>query len=132
MDRRSVSVASAPAASGRGALRERIAAEIAAAGGWLGFERFMELALYAPGLGYYARSDRQFGTLPSSGSDFVTAPELTPRFGHTLAGNINGGQRRIGGGRQGDIIKADQRNIFRNVEPPISDGLQGADGGQIV
>jgi SAM-dependent MidA family methyltransferase len=85
MDRRSVSVASTPAASGREALQERIAAEIAAHGGWMGFERFMELALYAPGLGYYARSDRQFGTLPSSGSDFVTAPELTPRFGHALA-----------------------------------------------
>jgi SAM-dependent MidA family methyltransferase len=66
-------------------LQERIAGEIAARGGWLGFERFMELALYAPGLGYYARGDRQFGALPSSGSDFVTAPELTPRFGHALA-----------------------------------------------
>jgi SAM-dependent MidA family methyltransferase len=85
MDRRFVSVASVPAAGGRGALQERIADEIAAHGGWLGFERFMELALYAPGLGYYARSDRQFGALPSSGSDFVTAPELTPRFGRALA-----------------------------------------------
>ena len=36
----------------------------------------MALALYAPGLGYYAAGDRQFGMLPSSGSDFVTAPEL--------------------------------------------------------
>ena len=51
----------------------------------MGFERYMELALYAPGLGYYARGDRQFGRLPQSGSDFVTAPELTPRFGHALA-----------------------------------------------
>jgi SAM-dependent MidA family methyltransferase len=80
-----VSVASAPPASPPGALAERIAREIAAAGGWLGFERYMELALYAPGLGYYARGDRQFGALPSSGSDFVTAPELTPLFGQALA-----------------------------------------------
>lgn len=85
MERQSVSVASAPAAGAPGALAARIAQEIEAAGGWLGFERFMELALYAPGLGYYARGDRQFGHLPSSGSDFVTAPELTPRFGRALA-----------------------------------------------
>lgn len=85
MERQSVSVASAPAAGAPGALAVRIAQEIEAAGGWLGFERFMELALYAPGLGYYARGDRQFGRLPSSGSDFVTAPELTPRFGRALA-----------------------------------------------
>jgi len=70
------------------ALHARIAAEIAAAGGWLGFERFMELALYAPGLGYYARDARQFGALPSSGSDFVTAPELSPLFGHALARQV--------------------------------------------
>jgi len=35
-----------------------------AAGGWLPFDRFMALALYAPGLGYYARGRRQFGALP--------------------------------------------------------------------
>ena len=58
---------------------------IVEAGGWLSFERFMALALYAPGLGYYARDDRQFGTLPGSGSDFVTAPELSPLFGRALA-----------------------------------------------
>jgi SAM-dependent MidA family methyltransferase len=58
---------------------------IADAGGWLPFERFMALALYAPGLGYYARGERPFGLLPGSGSDFVTAPELSPRFGRALA-----------------------------------------------
>ena len=57
-------------------------------GGWLPFDRFMALALYAPGLGYYARSDRQFGVLPSSGSDFVTAPELSPLFGQALAKQV--------------------------------------------
>ncbi|MBX3621485.1 MAG: SAM-dependent methyltransferase [Rhizobacter sp.] len=54
-------------------------------GGWLPFDRFMALALYAPGLGYYARDSRQFGLLPGSGSDFVTAPELSPLFGRALA-----------------------------------------------
>jgi len=58
---------------------------IADAGGWLPFDRFMSLALYAPGLGYYARDDRQFGAWPGSGSDFITAPELSPLFGECLA-----------------------------------------------
>jgi SAM-dependent MidA family methyltransferase len=57
-------------------------------GGWLPFDRFMAWALYAPGLGYYAKSDRQFGAMPSSGSDFVTAPELSPLFGQALSRQI--------------------------------------------
>jgi SAM-dependent MidA family methyltransferase len=63
--------------------------EVHAHGGWLGFERFMELALYAPRLGYYARGDRQFGALPASGSDFITAPELSPLFGRALARQVS-------------------------------------------
>ena len=58
---------------------------IAEAGGWLPFDRFMALALYAPGLGYYARGDRIFGPGFGDGSDFVTAPEMSPLFGATLA-----------------------------------------------
>ena len=65
-------------------------------GGWLPFDRYMALALYAPGLGYYARGDRQFGMLPSSGSDFVTAPELSPLFGQALARQV--GQALDGSG----------------------------------
>ncbi len=80
-----VSVASAPATTPSGDLARCIADAIDRAGGWIGFERYMELALYAPGLGYYARGDRQFGELPGSGSDFVTAPELSPLFGRALA-----------------------------------------------
>ncbi len=57
--------------------------------GWIGFGRFMEVALYTPGLGYYARGDAQFGHLPHSArgaaSDFVTAPEMSPYFGRALA-----------------------------------------------
>ncbi len=58
-----------------------IRAEIAAAGGWIPFARYMELALYAPGLGYYSAGARKFG----AGGDFFTAPELTPLFGQALA-----------------------------------------------
>ncbi|KVM74348.1 hypothetical protein WJ60_05735 [Burkholderia ubonensis] len=59
--------------------------EIAAAGGWLPFDRFMERALYAPGLGYYSGGARKFGRRADDGSDFVTAPELSPLFAQTLA-----------------------------------------------
>ncbi len=58
---------------------------IDANGGWLPFDRFMALALYAPGLGYYANGSAKFGAMPSSGSDFVTAPEMSPLFGRALA-----------------------------------------------
>ncbi len=58
-----------------------ITGEIAAAGGWIPFARYMELALYAPGLGYYSGGARKFG----AAGDFITAPELTPLFAHTLA-----------------------------------------------
>ncbi len=70
------------------ALARLIRDEIRQAGGWLGFERFMELALYAPGLGYYSGGRRVLGQGPQDGSDFVTAPELTPLFGLTLARQI--------------------------------------------
>jgi SAM-dependent MidA family methyltransferase len=67
------------------ALHKLIAEQIDRAGGWLPFDRYMALALYAPGLGYYANTSRKFGMMPGSGSDFVTAPELSPLFGHMLA-----------------------------------------------
>jgi len=66
----------------------RVAGAIAQAGGWLPFDRFMAMALYEPGLGYYANTAAKFGHLPRDGSDFVTAPELTPLFGHTLARQV--------------------------------------------
>src|SRR5437879_12543705 len=55
--------------------------QIAASGGWLSFERFMELALYAPGLGYYSAGSFKIG----AGGDFVTAPEVSDLFGRCLA-----------------------------------------------
>ena len=69
-------------------LRQRAHAAIAADGGWWPFDRFMAFALYEPGLGYYSRSDRMFGMMPSSGSDFVTAPELSPLFGAALSAQV--------------------------------------------
>jgi SAM-dependent MidA family methyltransferase len=69
-------------------LIQKIHAEIAAAGGWLPFDRFMSMALYEPGLGYYAGGRRKFGQMPSEGSDFVTAPEMSPLFGRALARQI--------------------------------------------
>jgi SAM-dependent MidA family methyltransferase len=70
------------------ALDHLIARSVERAGGWIGFDRFMALALYAPGLGYYANTSAKFGHMPSSGSDFVTGPELTPMFGQTLAAQV--------------------------------------------
>jgi len=63
------------------ALARLIHEEIAAAGGSLPFSRFMELCLYAPGMGYYSAGHRKFGP----GGDFVTAPEISPLFGSALA-----------------------------------------------
>ncbi|MDD4929290.1 MAG: SAM-dependent methyltransferase [Gallionella sp.] len=55
--------------------------DIASHGGWISFERYMELALYAPGLGYYTAGAHKFG----EAGDFITAPELSALFGRTLA-----------------------------------------------
>ena len=81
-----------PPAFATSVLQTHIETAIQANAGWLPFDRFMELALYAPGLGYYANDLRKFGLFPSddktSDSDFVTAPELTPLFGQTLAKQI--------------------------------------------
>jgi SAM-dependent MidA family methyltransferase len=65
-------------------LRSLIHHDIAAQGGWIPFSRFMELALYAPGLGYYSAGARKFG----AAGDFVTAPEISPLFGRTVARQV--------------------------------------------
>jgi SAM-dependent MidA family methyltransferase len=69
--------------------------QIKQAGGWLSFEQWMAAALYAPGLGYYAAGNIKLsstsvsaGPSATSAGDFVTAPELTPLFGHTLARQV--------------------------------------------
>ncbi len=66
-------------------LQSRIVQAITTAGGWIGFDDYMARALYTPGLGYYANDLRKLGLMPGSGSDFVTAPELSPLFGRALA-----------------------------------------------
>lgn len=67
------------------AMAAHIRAAIAAAGGWLPFSRYMELALYAPGLGYYSAGARKLG----AEGDFITAPELSPLFGRVLARQVS-------------------------------------------
>ncbi len=71
-----------------------VAARIDAAGGCLPFDRYMELALYAPGLGYYAIDRQQFG----SAGDFATAPELGRLFGACLARQCAGVLAELGNG----------------------------------
>jgi SAM-dependent MidA family methyltransferase len=68
-------------------LQAAIETAIDAAGGWTSFERFMELALYAPGLGYYAAGTTKLGDA-AAGGDFVTAPELSPFFARALSAHV--------------------------------------------
>ena len=75
------------------ALAQHIAQAVRAQGGWIGFDTFMALALYTPGLGYYAADLPKFGAMPAGpggapGSDFVTAPEISPLFGYALARQV--------------------------------------------
>src|SRR5580704_17203487 len=62
-------------------VRALIEREIGAAGVWMSFERYMDLALYAPGLGYYSAGAAKLG----AGGDFVTAPELSDLFSACVA-----------------------------------------------
>jgi SAM-dependent MidA family methyltransferase len=80
-------------------LAEAIRRAVDAGGGWLPFDRFMALALYEPGLGYYAHTAPKFGLMPESGSDFVTAPELSPLFGRTLAVQVRQTLEAAGSGQ---------------------------------
>jgi SAM-dependent MidA family methyltransferase len=75
-------------------MRDLLTAEINAAGGWLGFERFMDLALYAPGLGYYSGGAQKLG----EGGDFTTAPEVSSLFGACVALQCTEVLRKLGAG----------------------------------
>ena len=71
-----------------------IEAELARADGWIPFTRFMELVLYAPGLGYYSSGTAKLGR----GGDYTTAPELSPVFGACLAQAVGPVLEELGGG----------------------------------
>jgi SAM-dependent MidA family methyltransferase len=89
--------AAAPGEAGRehaDKMRQRLFEEIRAAGGWIGFERYMDIALYAPGLGYYSAGARKLGP----GGDFTTAPEISHLFGACLAGQCAEVLERLAGG----------------------------------
>jgi len=90
-------------------LVETIHEQIEAAGGTIPFERYMDLALYAPGLGYYTAGARKFG----AGGDFVTAPEVSPLFARCLARQCEEVFEELGGG---DIL-----------EPGAGSGVMAAD-----
>ena len=73
-------------------LREVIQEQIIAGGGSLPFWRFMELALYAPGLGYYSAGATKFG----DAGDFTTAPEVSPLFAACVADALAPVLRQLG------------------------------------
>ncbi len=76
------------------ALAWHIQADIQSNGGWIPFARYMELALYTPGLGYYSGDSAKFG----AGGDFVTAPQISPLFGRVLARQFAEVLQETGGG----------------------------------
>jgi len=75
-------------------LEARVREEIERAGGWIGFARYMQLALYEPGLGYYSAGARKLG----AAGDFVTAPEVAQVFSRCLAVQCEEVLRTLGGG----------------------------------
>lgn len=75
-------------------MRSKLVEQIAESGGALPFDRYMETALYAPGLGYYVNGRRKFG----EAGDFVTAPEVSPLFSRCLARQLAECLRNLGGG----------------------------------
>lgn len=75
-------------------LVDRIRDEIERSGGWISFARYMEMALYEPGLGYYSAGATKFG----AAGDFITAPELSPLFSRCMASQCADVLRALGGG----------------------------------
>ncbi|MBW3568405.1 MAG: SAM-dependent methyltransferase, partial [Proteobacteria bacterium] len=90
-------------------LVEVIRQRIESAGGTISFEQYMDLALYAPGLGYYTAGARKFG----ESGDFITAPEVSPLFARCLARQCEEVFNELGGG---DIL-----------EPGAGSGVMAAD-----
>ena len=82
----------------RGRVVAALRSRIDAGGGWIPFRKFMETALYAPGLGYYVTPRAIFG----ADGDFVTAPELSPLFAACLANGVADLLAKSGGG---DVVE---------------------------
>ncbi|MES2405885.1 MAG: class I SAM-dependent methyltransferase [Pseudomonadota bacterium] len=80
------------------ALVDHISDVIHQTDGWISFARYMELALYSPGLGYYSGGSAKFG----AAGDFVTAPEISPLFGRSLARQVAQVLQTCGG----DVLEA--------------------------
>ena len=89
------------------ALCARIRNEIDAAGGSISFARYMALALYTPQLGYYSGGAAKFG----AAGDFVTAPEISPLFGRTLARQV------------AEVMAASSTAVFESGEVSESAGV---------
>ena len=68
--------------------------EIAMQGGTIGFDRYMDIALYAPGLGYYSAGAHKLGC----GGDFITAPEIAPIFSRCVSAQCAQVLQHLGGG----------------------------------
>jgi SAM-dependent MidA family methyltransferase len=76
-------------------VRAHVRDYIKAAGGWISFADYMNLVLYAPGLGYYSAGANKFG----EAGDFVTAPLISPVFSQCLAGQCAEVLAELGGGK---------------------------------
>jgi len=91
-----------PLAADEAAHSARVAAlvrqDLGASDGWMPVSRFMQLALYAPGLGYYSAGSHKLG----AGGDYVTAPELTPLFARCMAAQV---ARLLDAAGGGDVLE---------------------------
>ncbi len=104
-------------------LAELIRQQIRASGGAIPFARYMELALYAPGLGYYSAGARKFG----ADGDFITSPELGPTFAECVAESVAPLLRELGegsvffelGGGSGAFAEAALRHLAAIDSLPI-------------
>jgi SAM-dependent MidA family methyltransferase len=111
--------------------RSRIVEEIGAAGGWISFARYMQLALHEPGIGYYASGARKFGP----GGDFVTAPELGSLFGRTLARQLGEFERILeigaGSGALAEVLSHDREYLILETSAELAARQRERLGGRV-
>jgi SAM-dependent MidA family methyltransferase len=69
-------------------LHQHIAQQIQQSDGWIDFAEFMHMVLYTPSLGYYSGGGQKFGDAQKGGGDFVTAPQMSPLFAHTIGNQV--------------------------------------------